>query len=83
MTERRRGLGRGLGALIPAAPTKSETAPSGPSPVDVLIPDRDAVAAAAAEVPAPVAGAHFAEIPVDAITPNPRQPRQVFDEDAM
>jgi ParB family chromosome partitioning protein len=83
VTERRRGLGRGLGALIPAAPTKSETAPSGPSPVDVLIPDRDAVAAAAAEVPAPVAGAHFAEIPVDAITPNPRQPRQVFDEDAM
>ncbi|GAA3628865.1 ParB/RepB/Spo0J family partition protein [Streptomyces chitinivorans] len=29
------------------------------------------------------AGAHFAEVPVDAITPNPRQPREVFDEDAL
>jgi ParB family chromosome partitioning protein len=28
-------------------------------------------------------GAHFAEIPVAAISPNPRQPRQVFDEEAL
>lgn len=28
-------------------------------------------------------GAHFAEIPLDSITPNPRQPREVFDEDAL
>ena len=33
--------------------------------------------------PVEVAGAYFAELPVDAITPNPRQPRQVFDEEAM
>jgi ParB family chromosome partitioning protein len=31
----------------------------------------------------PVAGVRFAEIPVDAISPNPRQPRETFDEDAM
>jgi ParB family chromosome partitioning protein len=31
----------------------------------------------------PVAGAFFAEIPVGDITPNPRQPRETFDEDAM
>ncbi|MGC4788495.1 ParB/RepB/Spo0J family partition protein [Micromonospora sp. DT178] len=31
----------------------------------------------------PVPGARFAEIPVDAIVPNPKQPRQVFDEDAL
>src|SRR5690606_38921893 len=31
----------------------------------------------------PVPGATFAEIPVDAIRPNPRQPRQVFDEDEL
>ncbi len=31
----------------------------------------------------PVAGARFAEVPVDAITPNPRQPREAFDEDAL
>ena len=31
----------------------------------------------------PVDGAYFAELPVGAIRPNPRQPRQVFDEDAL
>ncbi len=31
----------------------------------------------------PVPGATFAELPVDAIRPNPRQPRQVFDEEAL
>jgi ParB family chromosome partitioning protein len=33
--------------------------------------------------PAPVPGAHFAEVDLDAVTPNARQPRQVFDEEAM
>lgn len=31
----------------------------------------------------PVPGVTFAEIPLDAIRPNPRQPRTVFDEDDM
>ena len=92
MSDRRRGLGRGLGALIQTAPGKGDApAPaSGPSPVDLLIPGRP-VAQAPGEVAAegadPVGtepvGAHFAEIPLDAITPNPRQPREVFDEDAL
>nr|WP_240979751.1 ParB/RepB/Spo0J family partition protein [Streptomyces sp. HNM0574] len=30
-----------------------------------------------------VEGAHFAELPLASITPNPRQPREVFDEDAL
>ena len=30
-----------------------------------------------------VTGARFAEIPVEAITPNPKQPRTVFDTDAL
>ena len=30
-----------------------------------------------------VEGAYFAELPVTSIVPNPRQPRQVFDEDSM
>lgn len=30
-----------------------------------------------------VRGAHFSEIPVAAITPNPKQPRTVFDTDAL
>jgi ParB family chromosome partitioning protein len=33
--------------------------------------------------PQPVPGAAFREIPLDAITPNPKQPRQVFDEEAL
>jgi ParB family chromosome partitioning protein len=56
--------------------------------VDVLIPDRDTAAdreaaGSADRAPAPVAGAHFAELLLSSITPNPRQPREVFDEDAM
>jgi len=104
VTDRRRGLGRGLGALIPAAPGKADPAPGGPSPVDVLIPgrSRDAAAADTPDGAGPgaaatgtdgaatgdvaagsVDGAHFAEVPLDAITPNPRQPREVFDEEAL
>ncbi|MGI5048439.1 ParB N-terminal domain-containing protein, partial [Streptomyces sp. JAC25] len=29
------------------------------------------------------AGAYFAEVPLASITPNPKQPREVFDEDAL
>lgn len=69
MSQQRRGLGRGLGALIPTAPEP------GTEPVRDSGPVRPAVE--------PVAGAHFAELPVGSITPNPRQPRQHFDEDAL
>jgi len=31
----------------------------------------------------PVPGVHFAELPLGSIVPNPRQPRSVFDEDAL
>lgn len=37
----------------------------------------------ATEVPAAPIGAYFAELPLDSITPNPRQPREVFDEDLL
>jgi len=90
VNERRRGLGRGLGALIPTAPTVGDTASPGPSPVDVLIPGRAHPAdAAGSEQPVDQAGAtgngdaYFAEIPIHAVAPNPRQPRTVFDQDAM
>ena len=149
MSEKRRGLGRGLGALIPAGLDGSRQAPGGDRPVDVFFPDRsDATstsaqataaesegvaqanaeaAASASNAPAadapsaaqgsdthvngnggsvglvveagpaaarasgaveddglvPVPGARFAELPVASIRPNPRQPRTVFDEDAL
>ncbi|MDP9821319.1 ParB family chromosome partitioning protein [Nocardioides massiliensis] len=84
----RRGLGRGLGSLIPTAP---EPAPVSPSP-DVRdetpdpaagAPDGAPGAGPSPAVPATTIGAYFAELPVADIRPNPRQPRQVFDEDAM
>lgn len=166
MSEKRRGLGRGLGALIPTGLDGQR--PSGERPVDVFFPDAkresaDAAAAAAATLVterapggetvgtdgAPVTngtssdrtatdgaaggdaagtevvdgagdpgtgagardvggatngapagpaalppaaeidglvevpGARFAELPVASIRPNPRQPRTVFDEDAL
>ena len=83
MSEKRRGLGRGLGALIP---TGADVAPSGNRPVDVFFPD-DAGAGTATAVLEPdlveVPGARFAEVPVSAIRPNPRQPRTVFDDDDL
>lgn len=69
----KRGLGKGLGALIPSS------APSG-EPVSVQADDRSSEKGTPL---APVAGASYAELPVDAISPNPRQPRTVFDEEAM
>ncbi len=74
MSGRRSGLGRGLGALIPSA---AETQDAGFDPVS---PDSSPISA---HLMSRSAGAHFAELPVDAITPNARQPRQVFDEEAM
>jgi ParB family chromosome partitioning protein len=73
-----RGLGRGLGELfqrteldqVPPAPTEPDSTPA------------EAIAEPPAGVPIPE-GSYFAELPIEAITPNPRQPRTVFDEDAM
>lgn len=39
--------------------------------------------ASAPDQEAGVSGAYFAELPIGSITPNPRQPREVFDEDAL
>ena len=130
MNDRRRGLGRGLGALIPPAPSGTDrpsdvffprqtTVPAGQSGATAYLRhaglNADHVPAAGDSGPlqsveqtgshstfsttsqesgetthgnnapdlAPVPGAYFAEIPVDQIQANPRQPRQVFDEDDL
>src|SRR5690348_14224155 len=70
MSEKRRGLGRGLGSLIPTQPESGEETSTNQGE-------------AGGTAPALVAGAYFAELPITAITPNSRQPRQVFDEEAM
>jgi ParB family transcriptional regulator, chromosome partitioning protein len=84
----RGGLGRGLGALIPTGPPAD--APGQPGGLGAPAPSYSPAAngtAAAGPVHqsnlAPVPGARFAEIPVDSIVPNPKQPRQVFDDDAL
>jgi ParB family chromosome partitioning protein len=60
MAEARRGLGRGLGALIPTEPAPGEQ-----------------------PAPEPVVGAAYVEVAPSDVVPNPRQPRQVFDADAL
>ena len=93
MAQQRRGLGKGLGALIPEAPrtgtaTITGTMAGSAVPVDIIHSEPSADASAAA-FDAPdtglrqVAGAYFEELAVGSITPNPRQPRQSFDEEAL
>ncbi|MEH3076971.1 MAG: ParB/RepB/Spo0J family partition protein [Quadrisphaera sp.] len=135
MSERKRGLGRGLGALIPDAVSPEVTgqlravsAPERPdrrpepqvfdradrrpepaegdgtgsgAPADGpggrVIDLRDGAPGApqlagpppsrlpgrrARRGPAAIPGTWFAEVPIGSVSPNPRQPRQVFDEDA-
>ncbi len=126
-TPPRRGLGRGLGSLIPTAPTAPPAAPAdghaGTAVVDRVTASPDwigrmpggappaqgapgrhlddqaqpqsaeevptngtggaAATSGADEEPVLVAGAYFAELPVTAIVPNARQPRQVFEEEGL
>jgi ParB family chromosome partitioning protein len=97
----RRGLGKGLGALIPEGPgpasTESSTAAratsAGPSGTSahatgafsvVSVDDFPVRADPAAELGLrQVAGAYFEEVAIGAISPNTRQPRTTFDEDAL
>ncbi|HEY3007917.1 MAG TPA: ParB/RepB/Spo0J family partition protein [Micromonosporaceae bacterium] len=79
----RGGLGRGLGALIPTAPADGAIAAERHTPVAMVAAAAEAAAVHASMELAPVPGARFAEIPVSAIVPNPKQPRQAFDEDSM
>ncbi|NUR81963.1 MAG: ParB/RepB/Spo0J family partition protein [Dermatophilaceae bacterium] len=145
MAEKRRALGRGLGALIPSAPSGGAGRPvdvffteqkQASPPVDATerdsagveaasAPAVDAVPAPSAQAPEPrmdgqngaspatgaetvvaaaestsgvnpddriedatsglavVPGAEFAELDIESIRPNPKQPRTVFDEDHM
>ncbi|WP_309648253.1 ParB/RepB/Spo0J family partition protein [Nocardioides sp.] len=85
----RRGLGRGLGSLIPTAPAEAPPAalPSDESTAGAADSSSPTASQALAPVPgastAVVAGAYFAELPITQIQPNAVQPRSVFDEEAM
>ncbi|TDQ55530.1 ParB/RepB/Spo0J family partition protein [Actinorugispora endophytica] len=60
MSQQRRGLGKGLSALIPQG-----------------LPEADPTAVE------PIVGAYLEEVLLAEVTPNPRQPREVFDENAL
>ncbi|MCG7285976.1 ParB/RepB/Spo0J family partition protein [Cellulomonas sp. ACRRI] len=72
---------KGVPSLTVRQPARTRSqAPAGPAPADEVPPMPPT-----AEVDdlVPVPGAVFAELPVGSIRPNPRQPRSVFDEDAL
>jgi ParB family chromosome partitioning protein len=69
MSGKKGGLGRGLGALIPQGVGSKQSS----RPLEV------------AEIPNEISSAlaTLAEVPVGSISPNPRQPRQIFDEESL
>ncbi len=80
----------------PATPTPPPPAPVAPAPAQFSVaseapPEPEAEPAPVVPTPAaepttelaPVPGARFAELPVSAIEPNAKQPRHVFDEEAL
>ena len=70
ITTERRGLGRGLGELFQRTDVPhNEPAPQDQAPTEPLVP-----------VPA---GSSYADLPLGSIVPNARQPRTVFDGDAL
>lgn len=68
MVEKRGGLGKGIGALIPSGEKDA---------VDVFFTSEQKTTLL------PVPGAAFASIPVGDIEPNPQQPRDVFEPEAF
>src|ERR1700724_1105301 len=90
MTERRGGLGRGLASLIPTGPPPGAGPPSTATDrsanAEAVGSDQNGSIGTNGSAPAhggKVAGAVYREVPITAIKPNPKQPRQVFDEDAL
>jgi ParB family chromosome partitioning protein len=77
MPQPKRGLGKGLGALIPTGPPPAMGMPG------TRLQTGGPAAAADPDGLAAIEGAYLEEVPVGAITPNPRQPRQVFDPDTL
>ena len=75
-------LGRGLASLIPQGPAPSGSAVATPATPPIAASVAEQLNGSQQEL-VPVPGLRLVEIPVDAIVPNPRQPRKIFDEDAL
>lgn len=72
MADRKGGLGRGIGALIPTSTTPSER------PIDVFFAGSET-----SPDLVPVPGARFAHLDIAAIVPNAKQPRKEFEPEAF
>ena len=97
MSAKQRGLGRGLAALMPTAPGPQTSPETGSQPSTEAGSAGSGTAVPGASRGAKLTqntsstsvefvvpeGAYFAELPLDSITPNPRQPRTVFDPEAL
>ncbi|MCI2178308.1 MAG: chromosome partitioning protein ParB, partial [Ancrocorticia sp.] len=98
MAQRRRGLGRGIGALIPESQEEVRESPISVFFGGAVSRETDkkktatpATSSGKTEEQAlenenelvPVPGATYAELPVSAIIPNRKQPRSVFDDDEL
>ncbi len=79
---RRGGLGRGLASLIPTGPADGGTR-MGEAAADVMYGGAAVVESTVPDAAIADIGAVYREIDPAAIEPNPRQPRQVFDEEAL
>jgi len=73
VAEKKGGLGRGIGSLIPTSDKSTER------PVDIFFPAGGTKEPVLAAVP----GARFGHLDVTAITPNAKQPRSVFEPEAF
>lgn len=92
MAQQRRGLGKGLGALLPEAPrTGGRLGSSGTISGALGSLNADHAAAGLGQDGEESAkaglrhvdGAYFEEVAIDAIKPNARQPRRSFDDEAL
>jgi ParB family chromosome partitioning protein len=71
LADRQSGLGRGIGALIPTEPTER--------PIDVFFTE----GGSQADNLVPVPGARFGYLDLNAIVPNAKQPRSVYEPEAF
>ncbi len=71
MADRKSGLGRGIGALIPTEPEER--------PIDVFFTD----AGSQADNLVPVPGARFGYLDLNSIVPNAKQPRSNYEPEAF
>ena len=73
MADKRIGLGRGIGALIPTSENPNE------APIDVFFPAGGSTGPELVAVP----GARFGHLDLASIRPNSKQPRSVFEPEAF